>query len=51
MLSFLVINGLGIATGVVLKTLVPMPFLDTPVKRAWLWLLGQTLGRLVPGPQ
>lgn len=31
----------GIAGGVVLAKLVPMPFLDEPIKKGWLWVLDQ----------
>lgn len=29
---------LGAAIGIVLKILVPMPFLDDPVRAAWAWI-------------
>lgn len=35
MTSWIIANVLGIATGVVLKTLVPMPWIDDPIRRAW----------------
>lgn len=38
MLSFM----LGAGAGVILKILVPMPFLDQPVKNAWAKILGLT---------
>lgn len=46
MTEFILLNLAGICIGVVLKTLVPMPFLDTPVRNAWSWVWSHTLGRL-----
>jgi len=46
MTAFIIANALGIAAGVVLKTLVPMPFIDQPVRNAWAWAWRNTVGRL-----
>jgi hypothetical protein len=29
---------LGVAIGLVLKVLVPMPWLDDPVRKGWAWV-------------
>ncbi len=46
MLVFVIANALGIVTGIVLKILVPLPFLDDPVRRGWAWVWKNTAGRL-----
>jgi hypothetical protein len=45
-MTFLIANLTGIAAGIVLKTLVPMPFMDDPIRKAWAWAYANTLGRL-----
>lgn len=45
-MTFITANILGILAGVILKTLVPMPFLDTPIKDGWAWVWRNTAGRL-----
>lgn len=35
MLAFLISQATGIAVGVALKTLVPMPWLDDPIRAVW----------------
>jgi len=35
----------GVAAGVVLKILVPMPFLDDPVRGAWAFVYGKVTGK------
>ncbi len=46
MTTFVVSNIMGIIPGSVLKTLVPMPFIDQPVRDAWAWVWKNTGGRL-----
>lgn len=45
MTAFLFANALGIATGIVLKILVPMPFLDDPVRNAYAWVYAKVTGK------
>ena len=45
-MTFLAANLLGIAVGIVLKILVPMPFLDDPVRKGWAWVWAKTGGRV-----
>lgn len=45
-MEFITANALGILAGIVLKTLVPMPFIDAPIKDGWAWAWRNTLGRL-----
>lgn len=46
MLEFITANLLGIAAGIVIAKLVPLPFLDDPIRKGWAWVYGNTLGRL-----
>lgn len=46
MIGFLLTQLSGIAIGIVLKILVPMPFLDDPVRAGWRWLKGKIAGAL-----
>jgi hypothetical protein len=39
----------GIAVGIVIKTLIPMPFIDTEVKAGWAALL-KKMGIVSPPP-
>jgi hypothetical protein len=45
-MEFIIANIVGIAAGVALKILVPMPFLDDPMRKAWSWVYANTIGRL-----
>ncbi len=45
-MDFVAANLLGIAAGIVIKILVPMPFLDDPVRQAWSWAWKNSIGRL-----
>lgn len=36
---------IGVAAGIVVKILVPMPFLDDPVRNAWAFVYGKVTGK------
>lgn len=38
MIAWLLTGAWWIIVGIVVKTLVPMPWLDDPVRKAWGWL-------------
>jgi hypothetical protein len=44
MLGWTLSAGWWIAVGIVLKILVPMPFLDDPVRSAWRWAKNKVKG-------
>lgn len=44
-MTFLFANALGLAAGIVLKILVPLPFLDQPVKDAYAWVYAKVTGK------
>jgi hypothetical protein len=43
-MEFIIANLLGIAVGVALKILVPMPFLDDKVRAAYAWVARKIAG-------
>lgn len=43
-MTWIIANLLGIATGIVIKILVPLPFLDDPVRSVYRWVKRKVTG-------
>jgi len=43
-MSFTVVLLIGVAIGIVVKTLIPIMPLDDPIRRGWAWLWSKVAG-------